>query len=469
VPLIGTKPQLEKHPHAVGTELEAQDWSVSDQRANIYRQLSLAWDRRRFLGKVFAVGLAVGALIAFLIPSRYESTVELMPPDSQSGSGLAMLAALSSKNGPGGMGAIAGDLLGMKSSGALFVGVLSSATVQDRIREKFDLKKVYGVKLEEDARKKLAENTNLGEDRKSGIISITVTDRNPGRAAAISQAYIGELNRLVVDLSTSAAHRERVFLEQRLIDVKKDLDESSVKFSQFASKNAAIDIKEQGRAMVEAASVLQGQLIAAQSELKGLEQIYTASNFRVRAVQARISELQTQLDKLGGKGFGDADQKTSASPSLYPSIRQLPLLGVTYADLYRQTKIEEVVFETLTQQYELAKVQEAKEIPSIKVLDAARIPERKSFPPRLLIICLSAVLFFAAAVMGLYVRSKWDEKSPSDPARMLAHDVSQSVQAWVLSSDPGESSMQTSRHRFFSWLGRGRGASKSSASGTNQP
>lgn len=469
MPLIGTKPQLEKRPRAVGPELEAQDWSAAEQRAKLYRQLGLFWDRRQFLGKVFVAGLVVGSVIAFLIPSRYESTVELMPPDNQSGSGLAMLAALTSKSGTGGIGAIAGDLLGVKSSGALFVGVLSSETVQDRISEKFDLKKVYSVKLEEDARKKLAEKTNLAEDRKSGIISITVTDRDPERAAAISQAYVGELNRLVVDLSTSAAHRERVFLEERLVDVKRDLDASSVKFSQFASKNAAIDIKEQGRAMVEAASVLQGQLIAAQSELKGLEQIYTASNFRVRAIQARITELQTQLDKLGGKGFGDADQTTTGPPGLYPSIRQLPLLGVTYADLYRQTKIEEVVFETLTQQYELAKVQEAKEIPSIKVLDAARIPERKSFPPRLLIVCLSAVLFLAAAVMVLYMQANWNEKSPDDPARLFAHGVYQSVHSWALHSDPGASGLRMSKHRFFSWLTRGKGAADDSASSTNQP
>jgi hypothetical protein len=128
-------------------------------------------------------------------------------------------------------------------------------------------------------------------------------------------------------------------------------------------------------------------------------------------VQARISELQAQLDKLGGKGYGEPGHKQDAE-SLYPSIRELPILGVAYTDLYRQAKIQEAVFETLTQQYELAKVQEAKEIPSVKVLDAARLPEKKSFPPRVLITCLTGVLFLAAAMMGMYVQSKWDEKAP---------------------------------------------------------
>lgn len=465
MPLIGTQPQVEKRPRPVGPELDRQDWPRSNHRAKIYILLRLFLARRRFLGKALLFGLAAGCLIAFLVPSRYESTVQLMPPDSQSSSGLAMLAALTGKSG--GVGAIAGDLLGAKSSGALFVGVLGSKTVQDRLSEQFDLKKVYSVKLEEDVRKILTENTDLVEDRKSGIISITVTDHDPARAAAISQAYTTELNRLVVSLSTSSAHRERVFLEERLTSVKHDLDEAAKNFSQFSSKNSTIDIKEQGRAMVEAASVLQGQMIAAQSELKGLEQIYTPGNVRVRAVQARISELQTQLDKLGGKGYGEPGQKQGVD-SLYPSIRELPILGVAYADLYRQAKIQEVVFETLTQQYELAKVQEAKEIPSVKVLDAARLPEKKSFPPRFAITGLTGVVFLAVAMMSIYVQSKWDEKAPNDPGRLFTNDVFQTVHAWALASDPNGSRLQGARHRFFARLVRDKTAKNDSPSESNE-
>jgi capsule polysaccharide export protein KpsE/RkpR len=465
VSLIRTQPQVEKRPRPVGPERDPQDWSSSDHRAKVYVLLGLFWARRHFLGKALLFGLAAGCLIAFLIPSRYESTVQLMPPDNQSSSGLAMLAALTGK--AGGLGAIAGDLLGAKSSGALFVGVLGSQTVQDRLSAQFDLKKVYSVKLEEDARKKLAENTDLAEDRKSGIISITVTDHDPARAAAISQAYTAELNRLVVSLSTSSAHRERVFLEERLTAVKHDLDEAAKNFSQFSSKNSTIDIKEQARAMVEAASVLQGQMIAAQSELKGLEQIYTPGNVRVRAVQARISELQAQLDKLSGKGYGEPGSK-QVGANLYPSIRELPILGVAYADLYRRAKIQEAVFETLTQQYELAKVQEAKEIPSVKVLDAARLPEKKSFPPRFLITCLIGMMVLAGAMLGIYVQSKWDEKTANDPGRLFANDVFQTVHTWAFLSDPKGSGGRSAKQRLLSRLGRRKPAKGGSTSESNQ-
>src|SRR6185369_10452295 len=411
------KPQIEDALEPI--TLETSEEHSFALRVRAYGHLRLLWIKRRFLGKALLAGMLVGCIAAFLIPSRFESTVQLMPPDNQSTSGLAMLAALSSKGGGagGGMGAVAGDLLGVKSSGALFMGVLSSMTVADRLSERFDLKKVYSVRLEEDIRKKLAKNSGITEDRKSGIISISVTDRDPKRAAAMAEAYVEELNVLVAQLSTSSAHRERVFLEDRLKDIKRDLDDASLKFSQFASKNAAIDIKEQGRAMVEAAALLQGQLIAAESELKGLEQIYMSNNVRVRAVQARIFELQAQLEKLGGKGIDG--QKSDSSPALYPSIRELPILGVTYADLYRRTKIQEAVYETLTQQYELAKVQEAKETPSVKVLDGARVPERKSFPPRTAITCLGGVAFLAFAIAGVFLRNQWSETDPRDPGKLL--------------------------------------------------
>ncbi len=202
--------------------------------------------------------------------------------------------------------------------------------------------------------------------------------------------YISELNRVVTELNTSSAHRERVFLEDRLTHVKQDLETAEKGFSEFASKNTALDIPAQGKAMIEGLGALEGQLVAAQTELEGLKQIYADGNVRVRATQARVQELRRQLEKnLGSKSGGPATGNGQDRESLYPSIRELPVLGVSYADLYRNTKIQEAVFQTLTQEYELAKVQEAKETPSIKVLDSPDTPEKKSFPPRLFIIALA--------------------------------------------------------------------------------
>src|SRR5438552_2399357 len=188
---------------------------LEDSREWQAEQLRLLWGRRRFFFRAVAAGLVVSTLVAFLIPKSYTSTTQLMPPDPQSTSGMAMMAAMAAKSG-GGLAGVAGDLLGLKSSGALFIGILRSQTAQDRLIQRFDLRKIYGARLVTSARTKLDQNTSISEDRKSGIITISVTDHSPQRAAALANAYVEQLNTLVSELSTSSAHREREFLEQRL-------------------------------------------------------------------------------------------------------------------------------------------------------------------------------------------------------------------------------------------------------------
>ncbi|MGH9495044.1 MAG: GumC family protein [Candidatus Sulfotelmatobacter sp.] len=419
------------------TEREITDSSVltepirvgeyEDRNGSALDRLRLLLDQRFSLLRVAACGLALGTLLAFLLPKQFESRTQLMPPDSQSSPELGSLLAMATRGGGSGLGMMAGDLLGLKTSGSMFIGILRSRTVEDRIIKKFDLQTVYNMRRMDRTRKLLEANTQISEDRKSGIIAIVVTDNSPQRAAAIAQAYTNELDHLVVDLNTSAAHRERVFLEQRLKTVKLDLDASAKDFSEFASKNTAIDIKEQSKAMLEAAATLEAQLIAAQSELEGLRQIYSDSFVRVRALRARIDELQKKLQELGGGDLGP--KAPDADAALYPSIRKLPLLGVTYGNLYRRTKIQETLYELLTQQCELAKVQEAKETPSVKVLDDPVVPEKKSFPPRLLIMFISTFFALLMATIWVLGRAQWEDMGPHHPGKILAQDAFNTIKA----------------------------------------
>jgi capsule polysaccharide export protein KpsE/RkpR len=435
-----TKQQPEAAQQPVTGEISLREMPLEDSRAWQAEQLRLLWGRRRFFFRAVAAGLLVSTLFAFSIPKSYTSTTQLMPPDPQSTSGMAMMAAMAAKAG-GGLAGVAGDLLGLKSSGALFIGVLRSETSQDRLIQQFDLRKVYGTRLFIDARLRLDQNTSISEDKKSGIITISVRDRNPQRAAALAGAYVNQLNTLVSELSTSSAHRERVFLEERLKVAKQDLDDASNQLAQFSSKNNTLDIQLEGKAMLDAAGVMAGEMIAAQSQLEGLRQIYTENNARVRSLNARVGEFRKQLEKLGGTQAKSADGGTaSASPSAdpaaaaptnglpYPTIRSLPLLGAKYADFYRRAKIQETVFELLTQQYELAKVQEAKEIPSVKILDPARIPERKSFPPRLVIMILGTFLVCAMSVVWVLGSARW-EADPHDPRKVWLHEVAGTLKA----------------------------------------
>ena len=396
----------------------------------LFSRLRTLCDERRFLGRLSVLGLLLATVVAFLIPKVYSSRVQIMPPDTQSTSALSLMAGLAGQTG--GLGAVASDLFGMKSTGALFIGVLESRTVQDRIVQRFDLKKVYGTTMEDAARQKLAQNTGISEDRKSGIILLSVDDRDPKRAAAIAGAYVDELDTLMAQLTTSSARRERIFLEQRLNSVKQDLDSAEKDFSQFASKNGTIDITEEGKAMVGAAATLEGQLMAAQSELEGLKQIYSDNNVRVRATQARITELHRQLANFSGKPETASDANAGSSTDLYPSLRHLPILGVPYADLYRRLKVEEAVYETLTKEYELAKVQEAKEIPTVKVLDPPEVPERKSYPPRLQIMMLGTLLGLGLGITWLLGRAHWQTIAVEDPGRQFAEEIFRGIRSRIL-------------------------------------
>ncbi len=388
---------------------EPQTLSRSERR----QRTALLWQNRKQLGTVVFAAVVIAFLLALLIPNWYEATCRLMPPDQKGSSGALSMLMASSGGGGGGGGVILGDLLGIKgqSTGDLMLEVLRSRTVKDRIIERFNLKAVYGQRLSQDARDVLSSNTKLTVDQKSGVMKIAVTDRDPARAKGIAGAYVEELNRAVADLDTSAAHRERMFLEQRLALVKQEMEAANTELAKFSSQNRTIDPKEQGKAMVDAASRLQGELIAAEAQLNGLQQIYTDQNIKVRSARAQVAGLKRELEKLRGAQAGKAEDGD------YPSLSTLPQLGATYADLYRRSRIEETVYEVLTKQYELAKVEEAKELPSVRLLDPPEIPERKAGPHRLLIAL--GVAFFCLCFNAIWIIAvdRVERMDADDPAR----------------------------------------------------
>ncbi len=414
----------------------------------------LLWDQRSFIMQWCVRGLLIALVIAILIPNRYAATTRLMPGESSGGAGMAMISALVGKTGASpGLSSLASDLLGTKTSGALYIEALRSRTVEDRLVNRFDLRQVYWVKYMEDARHLLDANTSIAEDRKSGVITISVSDRDRQRSVALAKAYVEELNRLMSDVSTSSARRERLFIEARLVTVKAELHRAAEEFSQFASQNTTLDVNAQTKAMVEAGADLQGSLMAAQSELEGLEQVYTPSNVRVRSLRARVNELRRQLGEMAGAKTGvlagaagattsgvlPGDQTLGSQPSstpstdmIYPSIRKLPLLAVRWAELYQQAKIQETVYQLLTQEYELAKIQEAKEVPTIKVMDEAALPERKSFPPRVILIILGGLLGCLVGSLWVYGFMFWKTVEPDDPAKAFILEILSVEKAWWL-------------------------------------
>ena len=353
----------------------------------------------------------------------------------------------------GSLGGVASDLLGLKTSGALFVDMIKGPTVEDDLIGKFHLRKEYRDRYWQDARKDLQKHTEVAEDRKSGVITITVTDGNPQHAQQMAEEYVQALNGLVARVSTSSARRERMFLEGRLKTVKQNLDEAAKEFSEYSSKNGTLDLPSQGRAMLESEATLEGQLVAAQSELEGFETIYTDNNIRIRTLRAKIAGLKQQIEAMSGNKANLNSNESEIAGDL-PSIRKLPLVGVEWANLYRQAKIQETVYELLTQEYEFAKVQEAKEIPTVNVLDAPLIPERKSFPPRTLIIALGTLFAFLLASVILIGTEAWRQSQSAE--KQLATEI------WAeLATNQSKPSVLL--HRFWAKMGGKNGSNGKAA------
>jgi len=284
----------------------------------------------------------------------------------------------------------------------------------------------YRSRNVEEARDTLEAATKIEADKTSGVINISVTDTNPVTASRIAGGYVEQLNRVVTDNATSAARRERIFLEERVKEVKQNLDDSAKQLSQFSTKSGAIDISSQTKSMVEEGLRLQAELIDGRSQLAALRQTYSEDNSRVRALEAHNAELQKELDKMGGLPQGSG-ANAAAGESPYITADELPALGVTYFDLARKVRVDEALWETLTKQYEAAKVEEAEEIPTVEVLDKANVPLKKTSPRRRSIVEIGAIVSFAFACGLVLIGTIWDGMDPEGETRRLVSDAAQGV------------------------------------------
>lgn len=419
---------LTTESHNAGGPQPGPNWIVN---------AGVLWDHRRTLARVTAIALVLSLLIAFTIPKRYASTGRIMPPDN-SGSTMAMFAALAGRSGGefAGLSNLAGSLLGSRNSSALFVDLLRSGTISGALIDRFHLQQAWHKRYRVDTAKYLARHSTIVDDKRSGVITVEVEDTDPRRARDLAQGYLDELNVLLNRTSISAAHQERVFIERRLKGVEADLEQAQEALSDYSSTHTTIDLPNQTRAMVDAAARLEAEQIAAQSEVDSLRLIYGDTNVRLRAAEARAEELERQLVKMRGTSAPlpkDSDKNpdeasaNADSGELYPPLRQLPRLAVPYANLYRRVRVEETIYELLTQQYEVARIQEARDVPVVSVIDMPGIPEKKSFPPRLLVASILTMFAAGVSAAGVLFMHRWRRVGGNDPRKILARQIGESM------------------------------------------
>lgn len=364
-----------------------------------YLIVLLKW-KRLILAITFASAI-ITAIIALVMPPIYRAETGILPPQ-QSGSTLAM-SLLSQMGAP----EIAGAALGIKTPSDLYAEMIKSRTIADRIVDRFDLMKLYDVRYRQDARKRLLEDAlDVEVDKKSSIITISVEDKDPERAAKIANAFVDELKNLTKGLAITEAAQRRLFFEDQLKDVRLALTKAEEELKGFGEKTGAIKVDEQAKALIESIANLRAQIAVKEVELKVMRTYSTPSNPDLQRTEEALRGLKVELAKLETKG--------DKNPNPLLPAGSLPEIGTEYVRKLRDLKFNETLFELLTKQYELARLDEARDAVIIQVVDKAVPPEKKAKPKtRLMVMVATFIGLFLSIFVAFFMEYK--EKTYSDP------------------------------------------------------
>ena len=357
----------------------------------------IIFKHRGFLGYTVGAVFLISVIISFLIPKTYMATARILAP-RENGPGLASLIAGADEALMG----LAAVLNGNPTPSAVYVGILKSRSVADALIEKFNLKERYDERYIEDVYAELADHSIIEASKRDQLIIISVKDRDPRRAADMANAYVDTLNRLNRRLSSTQGKRKRIFLEGRLKDVRADLERAETDLKAFQEKYHLVAVEEQARATIEGAAEIKGQIVAAQTELEVYKQFGTEKQIEAVMLKARIEELQKQLEAIAQgepPATGNPDASTpDKSSGFYVPFDDLPRLSMELMRLTRAAKVQEKLFALITAQYEMAQIEEAKDVDTVQVLDPAVVPQKKFGPRRRAIVASSTALALMAAV-----------------------------------------------------------------------
>ena len=354
---------------------------------------------------LFTVPLITGVLAiaaAFLIKPTFSSTAVILPPQQQSSGVSAMLGQL------GGLAGAAGGITGLKNPNDLYVAMLQSRTIADKLISHFDLKTRFEVETLDEARKKLDGMATAASD-KAGTISVLVEDKDPKFAAELANAFVSELSNLTKGLAITDAAQRRLFFEKQLIAVKDDLANAEIALRKTQESTGMLQLDGQVQGIIRNVAQLEGTIAAKEVQLNAMRSFATNNNPDLLRLQGEIQGYQAQLEKLKtGKLSKDGD--------LMVPTGKIPEVGIEYIRSLRNVKYQETIFELLSKQYELAKIDEAKESSNIQILDNAVPAEKKSKPKKLIIIFIGFIggaflALFMALIRDAYLRSTKDEGS----------------------------------------------------------
>ena len=353
--------------------------NLDDEISLLDLAITLAKHKKLILGVPMIAAIVV-AIYSFIIPPTYTADTQMLPPQQQS-SASAMLSQL------GALGGMAG-VAGIKNPNDTYVAMLKSRTIQDNMIKRFRLQAVYKTKTPETTRKALngATTVKVGKD---GIIGISVDDKSPHRAAMLANGYVDELQQLTQVFAVTEASHRRLFYEKQLLQAKQNLGDAEIALKQLQEKTGIIHLDAQAQLGIGTAAGLKGQIAMREVELGAMRTFATGNNPDYIRIQQTLSGLKAQLNKV-------------ETGTVVPS--KVPEAGLEYIRKVRDLNYAETIYEMLAKQFEMAKIDEAKESSVIQVLDKAVVPEQKSKPKRTMMVLLSALATGFLTILYAFIK-----------------------------------------------------------------
>jgi uncharacterized protein involved in exopolysaccharide biosynthesis len=380
---------------------------IEDESNLLDLAIVLAKHKRLVIGLPLIAAVAA-AVISLLLPNIYTGVTKVLPPQ-QTQSTSAVLAQLGNLAGLAG-----GAIPGIKNPNDLYVGMLKSRTVADNLIQRFDLNKIYDHAYQSETRKQLERETSIVAG-KDGIISIEVDDKDPKRAAALANGYVDELFKLTKVLAVTEASQRRLFFERQMEQAKENLAQAEMAARQALEKGGLVQVEGQGRTMVEIAARLRAQITVKEIQIGVMRAFATGQNPELQRNQQEVEVMKRELARYEGtySGKPGVTEKTNGQ-------------GIDNLRLLRDMKYYEASYELLAKQFEIAKIDEAKDSALIQVMDKAMEPDRKSKPRRSLIVIAAAMIFALLAIFWAFMaeamaKARIDPKQSDRLARFKSY------------------------------------------------
>jgi uncharacterized protein involved in exopolysaccharide biosynthesis len=393
-----------------GTESEV----AGGREVDLIELLLVLSQRKKVILQVTIAVAVLAVIVSLLLPKTYTATSTILPPQQKQSALNSMLGQI------GAIAGLSGGDLGLRNPDDVFVAMLTSRTIEDNLINRFDLQKTYRVKRYQDAEKKLKQNSEVIAT-KEGLISISVTDHDPKRAAEIANAYVQELYNVNQNLAITEAGQRRLFYEQQIKAEQRELSSAELALRQVQEKSGLLQPEAQGRAMIASIADLRAQVATHEVQLRTMRSYATENNPELQRAETELAGMRSELAKL------EHSNVAAGNGNIAIPARQMPEAELEYLRRSREVKYHEALYDFLGKQLEAARIDEGQNAILVQVVDSAVPPERKSGPNRLLIVLVATLAAFLMTCLAVLLiealRRKHQDPSQGPRLALLWHSL----------------------------------------------